>query len=180
MSKTLDLGCGPNPRNPFFANEVFGVDINNFQNQNIMVADLAVAPIPFEDNFFDFVTGIDFLEHIPRVVYLGRERKQSFIDVMSEIWRVLKPNGQTFFATPAYPHPEAFQDPQHVNTITENTILYFSTIYQSYLELGQAYGFKGSFEVIKQTWADQPYEICEGSFYNVLPYHLVWHLRALK
>ena len=151
-----------------FAENVYGIDINNFQNPNIMVADLAIEPIPFESDYFDFVTGVDFLEHIPRLIYLGRERKQSFIDVMSEIWRVLKPNGQTFFATPAYPHPESFQDPQHVNTITENTILYFSTINQHFLELGQAYGFKGQFEVIQQAWADKPYEIREGSSYNVL------------
>jgi len=73
MTKTLDLGCGPNPRNPFFAENVYGIDINNFQNPNIMVADLAIEPIPFESDYFDFVTGVDFLEHIPRLIYLGRE-----------------------------------------------------------------------------------------------------------
>ena len=80
------------------ATEVFGVDINNYNNPNIKIADLAIESIPFEDNLFDFVTGFDFLEHIPRVLYLGMERRQPFIDVMSEIWRVLKPGGQTFFA----------------------------------------------------------------------------------
>jgi len=178
MSISLDLGCGPNPKNPFLATEVFGVDINNFNNSNIKIADLAIESIPFEDNLFDFVTGFDFLEHIPRVLYLGRERRQPFIDVMSEIWRVLKPRGQTFFATPAFPRPEAFQDPQHVNIITENSILYFSA--PGLLELCQSYGFAGRFEVIKQTWADQPYEICEGSSYPVVPYHLIWHLKAVK
>ena len=178
MNKTLDLGCGPNPKNPFLATEVFGVDINNFNNSNIKIADLAIESIPFEDNLFDFVTGFDFLEHIPRVLYLGGERRQPFIDVMSEIWRVLKPGGQTFFATPAFPCPEAFQDPQHVNIITENSILYFSA--PGLLELCQSYGFTGQFEVIKQTWANQSYEICEGSSYNVVPYHLIWHLRAVK
>jgi ubiquinone/menaquinone biosynthesis C-methylase UbiE len=97
---------------------------------------------------------------------------------MSEVWRVLKPGGQTLFATPSFPCPEAFQDPQHVNIITENTIFYFTE--PVWLELCQAYGFKGQFEVIKQTWADQPYEICEGSSYPVVPYHLIWHLKAVK
>ena len=165
MTKTLDLGCGPNPQNPFLATEVFGVDINNFNNSNIKIADLAIESIPFEDNLFDFVTGFDFLEHIPRVLYLGRERRQPFIDLMSEVWRVLKPGGQTYFATPAFPRPEAFQDPQHVNIITENTILYFSE--PVWLELCQAYGFRGQFEVIKQTWGEPPS-------------HLIWHLRAVK
>jgi SAM-dependent methyltransferase len=178
MSISLDLGCGPEPKNVFRATEIFGVDINNFENPNIRVADLAVEPIPFEDNFFDFVTGFDFLEHIPRVLYIGRERRQPFIDIMSEVWRVLKPGGETFFATPAFPHPEAFQDPQHVNIITENSILYFSA--PQWLELCQAYGFKGRFEVVRQVWANQPIEICEGSYYNNVPYHLVWHLKAIK
>ena len=112
MTKSLDLGCGPNPKNPFLADEVFGIDINTFNNPNIKIADLAIDPIPFEGNTFDYISGFDFLEHIPRILYIGRERKQPFIDVMSEIWRVLKPGGETFFATPAYPTPEAFQDPQ--------------------------------------------------------------------
>lgn len=178
MTKTLDLGCGPNPKNHFRADEVFGVDILDFGNENIRIADLAIDAIPFEDNTFDFVTGYDFLEHIPRILYLGRERKQPFIDVMSEVWRVLKPGGQTFFATPAFPHPAAFQDPQHVNIITESSILYFSAPH--YLELCQAYGFKGKFEVIQHVWADKPVRVCEASYYHVVPYHLIWHLRAIK
>jgi SAM-dependent methyltransferase len=178
MTKTLDLGCGPNPKNPFLAGEVFGVDINNFDNPNIKIADLAIEPIPFEDNTFDFVSGFDFLEHIPRVLYLGRERRQPFIEIMSEIWRVLKPGGETFFATPAFPRAEAFQDPQHVNIITENSILYFS--FAHLLELCQAYGFKGRFEVIQHEWANEPIKICEGSFYQIIPFHLIWHLRAVK
>ena len=154
LTKTLDLGCGPNPRNVFFAQDVFGVDIISFGNPNIRVADLAIEAIPFEDNFFDYVTGFDFLEHIPRVLYLERERRQPFIDLMSEVWRVLKPGGQTFFATPAFPCPEAFQDPQHV--------------------------FKGKFEVIQHKWATGRLEICDGSYYQGVPYHLVWHLKAVK
>ena len=177
MTKTLDLGCGPNPKNPFLATEVFGVDINNFNNPNIKIADLAIESIPFEDNLFDFVTGFDFLEHLPRVLYFGGERRQPFIDIMSEVWRVLRPGGECFFATPAYPKSEVFQDPQHVNFISEMTIEYFAGVH---LELCQAYGFTGRFEVIKQTWADQSYEICEGSSYHVVPYHLIWHLRAVK
>jgi len=39
--KSLDLGCGPNPKNPFLAEELFGVDIIDFENPNIKIADLA-------------------------------------------------------------------------------------------------------------------------------------------
>lgn len=173
MSKTLDLGCGPEPKNPFYADEIFGIDIVDFNNPNISIADLAISPIPYEDNSFDYISGFDFLEHIPRVLYTGENRKQPFIDIMSEVWRVLKPDGQALFCTPAYPHQEAFQDPQHVNIISENTLQYFcipspATNNWSHLELCTAYGFKGKFEAVAQMWRQD------------VPYHLVWHLKALK
>ena len=65
----LDLGCGPNPRNPFAADLVYGVDLQDFGNPLIKVADLAIQPIPFDDNSFDYLTAYDFLEHIPRQLY---------------------------------------------------------------------------------------------------------------
>lgn len=173
MSKSLDLGCGQKLHNPFNSDEVFGIDIVDFGNQNIKIADLTTDLIPFEDNKFDYVTGFDFLEHIPRIIYIDGKRKQPFIDIMSEIWRVLKPNGEALFATPAFPHQEMFQDPQHVNYISENTIRYFclqSNILGGWsgLDLCKAYGFKGQFEFLNQYWREE------------VPYHLVWHIRAVK
>ena len=70
MTKTLDLGCGKNPKNPFNADELYGTDIVDLDNPNIKIADLCIEDIPFEDNLFDYVTGFDFLEHIPRLLYL--------------------------------------------------------------------------------------------------------------
>lgn len=172
-TKTLDLGCGTDPKNPFNADEIYGVDIVDLGNSNIRVADLAIDPIPYEDNSFDYVTGYDFLEHIPRVIYLGRERKQPFIDIMSEVWRVLKPGGIAYFATPAFPTAETFQDPQHVNFISERTILYFcepseKTNWDQSMQLCHQYGFTGRFEAVSQYWRED------------VPYHLVWELRAVK
>jgi SAM-dependent methyltransferase len=173
MTKTLDLGCGPNPKNPFGADEIYGVDIINFNNPNIGIADLAIDKIPFEDNSFDYITGFDFLEHIPRILYMDGKRRQPFIDIMSEVHRVLKSGGRTMFATPGYPHPETFQDPQHVNFITEQTVNYFcipseKNGWDQSIMLGQAYGFIGAFELIGQYWRQD------------VPYHLVWELAAIK
>lgn len=173
MSNTLDLGSGPHPRNPFSADEVFGIDIVSFDNPNIKSADLVISPIPFEDNSFDYITGFDFIEHIPRIIYIDGKRKQPFIDLMSEVWRVLKPGGEALFSTPAFPHQEMFQDPQHVNYITENSIRYFCLPSESLGEwsglfLCQSYGFRGQFEFINQYWRDD------------VSYHLVWHIRAIK
>lgn len=145
VTRTLDLGCGLQPKNPFKAQEVYGVDIRT-DGQRVLVADLAVEPIPFEDNFFDYCTAFDFLEHVPRVIY-APQRRFCFVELMSEIFRVLKPGGRFLSFTPAFPAPAAWRDPTHVNIITTETFpLYFDT------QNGWAkmYGFKGGFVIEKQ------------------------------
>lgn len=161
---TLDLGCGSTPQNPFGAEKIYGVDLVRNRKLNIKKADLAIEPIPFRSSYFDYVTAYDFIEHIPRLLYINGERKQPFIDLMNEIWRVLKPGGILKAHTPAFPKGEAFQDPTHVNFITEETLNYF-------LEpssLIRSYGFKGLFEKITMHW-DQ-----------TATYHLVWEIKAVK
>ena len=70
MTKSLDLGSGPNPKNPFDAQEIYGIDLDSRPDlkPNIRRADLVIDPIPFESNFFDYVTAHDFIEHIPRII----------------------------------------------------------------------------------------------------------------
>ena len=51
ISRTLDLGCGLRPKNPFQMDQVYGVDISENTPLNIRGADLAVEPIPFENNY---------------------------------------------------------------------------------------------------------------------------------
>lgn len=142
-STTLDLGCGENPRNPFNANQTYGLDIRENLEKNIRYADLAVEALPFSENMFDFITAYDFLEHIPRVIYLP-ERRLPFIQLMNEIDRVLKPGGIFFSNTPFYPVSSAFTDPTHVNVITAETFpLYFDDEHT----WAKMYGFKGGFKL---------------------------------
>lgn len=151
MTKSLDLGCGARPRNLYNADEVFGIDLRESPDGRIRKADLCIEPIPFEDESFDFVTAFDFIEHIPRVLYLP-QRRNPFIELMNEIWRVLKPNGTFFAMTPAYPHAAAFLDPTHANFITEGTFpLYFGDQEQD-SPWAIIYGFKGAFHTISETW----------------------------
>lgn len=49
----------------------------------------------------------------------------AFVELMKEIYRVLKPGGLFFRQTPAFPAKEALQDPTHVNIITEDTMAFF-------------------------------------------------------
>lgn len=150
MAKSLDLGCGKNPKNPYNAEELYGVDFEEDLKTNIHNADLAVEGIPFDNNFFEYVTAFQFIEHIPRVVYLPT-RRNSFVELMNEIHRVLKPGGIFLSVTPAYPHAAAFQDPTHVNIITEETFIrYFDDTYK----WASIYGYKGNLKVLKQEWVD--------------------------
>jgi SAM-dependent methyltransferase len=168
---SLDLGCGTNPQNPFNANQVIGVD-PQCQAPNILSFWVGFEPFPLEDSSVDFVTAYDFIGHIPRFA-LRDKPFNPFIDAMNEIWRVLKDNGTFFARTPAYPSAAAFQDPTHVNIITDQTISYFAKrpcLDGSLVDpwgppLGKRYGFVGEFVLVKQWWETT---------------HLCWKLIAIK
>jgi len=148
MTRSLDLGCGGSPKNPFNANELFGIDVRDDLDANIRQADLVIEPIPFPDDCFDYVTAHDFLEHVPRLVYVP-QRRNAFVELMNEIYRVLKPGGSFLSLTPAYPHPEAFRDPTHVNIITDQT---FHAYFDDVNRWAAGYGFKGAFNIKMQEW----------------------------
>lgn len=145
-SNTLDLGCGTQPRNPFKASTMFGIDIREDLARNIKYADLTIEPIPFADNHFDYVTAFDFLEHIPRVIYTPN-RQFPFILLMNEIWRVLKPKGYFLSHTPIYPYTEVFRDPTHVNIFTHETFPFY---FDDAIKAATMYGFTGSFKIVGQ------------------------------
>jgi len=147
---SLDLGCGTRIANPFNLKFLCGIDIRTNENPNIRVADLNVEPIPFPENYFDSVTAYDFIEHVPRLVYCP-QRRFPFIELMNEIFRVLQPGGYFVSNTPAYPDPKAFQDPTHVNIITERTFEYYFC--HEFL-WARMYGFNGVFQLISQSWDD--------------------------
>lgn len=154
LRKSLDLGCGVNPRNKFDADEVFGVDLRDGLGDNIVAANLITDPIPFPDNYFDFVTAFDFIEHVPRIIFCP-DMRAPFVELMNEVYRVLKPGGRFFSSTPAYPHPAAFQDPTHVNIITEKT---FPSYFDDRIRGAKMYGFRGFFRLHSQNWRNQHLE----------------------
>jgi SAM-dependent methyltransferase len=165
-SKHLDLGSGSNVRNPFGADFLYGTDLTITEqiisgNISLMPADLT-KQLPFESDFFDSVSAFDLLEHIPRW-----ERDSNgniaypFVNLMSEIARILKPDGFFVAVTPAFPAPEAFQDPTHINFISENTIDYFLGEFPHATKVG--YGFQGNFKKLHQSWlrGSGPFEALE-------------------
>jgi len=145
MTRHLDLGCGGKPRNPYDCDELFGIDQSNwFTNAEVRACKLGLDPFPFPSDYFDSVSAYDLLEHIPRqaIDYANKEIHFPFIEVMQEVWRVLKPEGKFLALTPTYPARQAFQDPTHVNFITEDTHWYFCGIEPH----AARYGFTGHFE----------------------------------
>ena len=145
MTRHLDLGCGPVPRNPYQRDELFGVDLSgSVDGGPIRRANLVMQPIPFADNSFESVSAYDFLEHVPRVMPTadGQNTRFPFIELMNEVWRVLKPGGMLYAITPVYPGKAAFQDPTHVNIMTVDTHTYFTRPQK----MAAMYGFTGDFE----------------------------------
>lgn len=143
---SLDLGCGDFPRNPFLATTIFGVDVRDNTALGIKKADLAIEKIPYDENSFHFVTAFDFIEHIPRVAYVP-ERRLPFVELMNEIYRVLKDDGIFMSQTPIYPFGTSFRDPTHVNFITDEV---FSLYFDNQNRIASMYGFNGSFQVLGQ------------------------------
>lgn len=196
VSRHLDLGCGLSPRNPYSQSELHGCDIRDIDAEiqalgfTYKKADLITGNIPYPDNYFDSVSAFDFFEHIPRqIVSHEGGVKNSFVDLMSEIHRILVPGGVLLAVTPAAPHHAAFSDPTHVNYITEHTCEYFvgST------PPAAMYGFSGIYEVIKNNrdipsnffasdaprWRRELRRIHRKLFGDGLS-HLVWELKACK
>lgn len=157
----LDLGCGKRPRNPYRRSELCGTDVRalspgeDFDGLafDYRTANLVLEPIPWPDDSFGSVSAFDFIEHVPRLIVApdGRQTLFPFVRLMDEVWRVLAPGGRFYALTPAYPAPEAFQDPTHVNIITERTHEYFC----GERPLGRIYGFGGHFRALRAEWAEQ-------------------------
>jgi SAM-dependent methyltransferase len=159
----LDAGCGNSPRNPFNARRLLGMDIveDGFITSKVDFEYLKInvdGKIPLENDSVDSISGFDFIEHLPRGSSL---EPNLFIQFMNESCRVLKKDGTLLLVTPAFPSPAAFQDPTHVNYITEKTIEYFTGSSSIAFELG--YGFEGKFRLVYQGWVSPLSCIWENS-----------------
>jgi SAM-dependent methyltransferase len=149
FKRHLDLGSGLNPRNPLRAQEIFGLDIRGTDSldsgagSKVLKWNAIGQRIPFPDHFFSSCSAFDFLEHVPRLwpAADGISVSFPFVDLMSEIYRVLMPGGILLAATPVYPSLDALTDPTHVNFLTVDSHRYFCGFEPG----AQMYGFRGSF-----------------------------------
>ena len=84
----LDIGAGPS------SDYEYQIDQIKFP-KTTHVLDVAVEPLPFDDNFFDEVRASQVIEHIPVVVYWKEEgqfhKRYCRIELFKEVYRVLAP-----------------------------------------------------------------------------------------
>lgn len=194
MQRThLDLGCGGRPRNPYGYERLYGLDIRlpdeKPENVELKTANLSIDKIPYPDNYFDAISAFDFIEHIPRVLNGGEYGTRfPFIELMNEIWRVLRHEGVFYALTPGYPSKEAFIDPTHVNFITEATHTYFCQG-RCY---GKNYGFTGLFKAKRVEWVyprlhysvSDNFAVKFKTLFKKIKLkpqtHILWELQAIK
>lgn len=148
MSQTLDLDCGHQPLNPFSADEVYGVITKGNDAGHILRADLILGRLPFDDASFDYVTAFDCIAKIPRLI-CAPDKRNAFVSLMNEVYRVLRPGGIFLCQTPAYPHARAFESPAYVNVITDKT---FPRYFDGVSPRAAEEGFDGVFRLRLQEW----------------------------
>lgn len=99
--------------------EVVGIEISKegttasaSRRLPVVRADLAV-PLPFRDDSFGSALAHHVLEHVP----LNLERA-----ILREVRRVLRPAGFLFVVSPNTFHPQARDDPDHINLFTPHEL----------------------------------------------------------
>ena len=137
----LDIGCGDN-KQPHWV----GMDRRKCDGVDI-VHDAQKIPYPLKANSCFQVLMSHLWEHI--------EPKYR-IDVMDELWRIIKPEGQLLISVPYYQSAGACQDPTHYTCPTEATFTYFDKRFPLYNVykckpwklIRNTYQFNGNMEVV--------------------------------
>lgn len=137
----VDLGCG------FRKEGTLGIDVQAEGTDADLICNLGFEPIPLDDESVDEVFCRDFLEHLPKGVYSERQGRMFYpvIELINEVWRILKPGGVFTSFTPCYPNVETHQDPTHLSVWTLKSMEYFCGKYP----VAQSYGVKARFELLE-------------------------------
>ena len=113
------------------------VDRHPFPNTDI-VADISKG-LPFKDSSVSRIYSQDFCEHLP---------PESKIDVINEIWRVLKPGGTMEHVIPQAGSQNDFGSPTHLSHWTQQQFEHFDINSYRYEKDRDYEGFQGGFEKV--------------------------------
>jgi predicted SAM-dependent methyltransferase len=90
------------------------INIDLFEGADI-VHDLNEYPWPIEDESVEEIMCSHYIEHVP-----------DLMKFMNEIYRILKPEAKATFVAPYYNSMRCWQDPTHVQAISEGTFVYYN------------------------------------------------------
>lgn len=128
----LELGCGNRRRN----RNAIGIDILDYPDVDI-IGDVyeVLASIPAQS--VDVVYSYHFVEHVPDVPKL-----------ISELGRIVKPNGYVEFVAPHFSNPYFYSDPTHRSFFGLYTFCYFAGN-SPFSRQVPTYGYKVYFSIMK-------------------------------
>jgi len=129
---TMELGCANSKRNK----EAIGVDLLDFPDVDI-VGDVYEVLASLPQHSLDAVYSYHFVEHVPDLPQL-----------ISELARVVKPNGYVEFVAPHFSNPYFYSDPTHRSFFGLYTFCYFSSK-SPFVRHVPTYGYKAAFEIHK-------------------------------
>lgn len=128
----LELGCGNRKRN----RQAIGVDMLDYPDVDI-VGDVYEVLASFPTQSVDAVYSYHFVEHVPDV------RK-----LLSELARIVKPNGYVEFVAPHFSSPYFYSDPTHRIFFGLYTFCYFANR-SPFARHVPTYGYKTEFKIAK-------------------------------
>ena len=129
----LDMGCGPYTKDGFL-----GLDNRKLPNVTY-VHDMEVFPYPLSAESCEEIRANHILEHI---------KPWHTINVMNELWRIIKMDGVLSISVPYGGSPNYWQDPTHCNGFIELTFWYFDPT------------IKGT--NLYKIYKPKPWKICNG------------------
>ena len=128
----LELGCGARKRN----RQAIGVDMLDYPDVDI-VGDVNEVLAFFPDQSVDEVYSYHFVEHVQDVPKL-----------LSELARIVKPNGHVEFVAPHFSNPYFYSDHTHRSFFGLYTFCYFSTD-SPFARQVPTYGYEAAFSLAK-------------------------------
>lgn len=123
----LNLGCGND-----YIQGYTNADISFAVGADV-VFDLTDY-VPFRDNTFDEVLCNNVLTQV--------QDPKKFVQVMNDLWRITKPDGQIFIRVPNAEDICSWQDPMDCRRFTDQTFTYMEFEHRRYETYGKHYGFK--------------------------------------